>query len=97
MEEAAFTSILRSLIQRSPGLPVVHVLPQMLCSWAMLDEQEGCESADAAMYSWCDEHREALLSATYIAFHWGQGHYCSLVLHLNEWRGGQPPPPPRQR
>lgn len=90
MEEVAFTSILCRQIERTPGLPLVHVPPQLLCSWAMLAEHDRDESADAAMRNWCEEHHQALLSATYIAFHWGQGHYCSLVLNLDVWRRGPP-------
>lgn len=87
MEEAAFTHILQRHIQLSPGLPLVHVPPQLLCSWAMMEGS----SADVAMQSWCEEHRQVLLDATYIAFHWTEGHYCSLVLNLDVWRCGPSP------
>lgn len=90
MEEEAFTTILRSLVQRCAGLPLVHVPPQLLSTWAMLAEREGSDSADAAMRHWCEEHRDALLGATYVAFHWSQGHYCSLVLNMDTWRNGPP-------
>jgi hypothetical protein len=85
MEEGAFTAILGKSIQMHPGFKVAHVPPQLLCSWAMFEEN----AADEAMHSWCLQYRTSLLdSASYIAFHWGQGHYCSLVLCLDVWRAG---------
>jgi hypothetical protein len=86
MEEAAFTSILCKQVKAIPNWPMVHVPPQLLCGWAIVAQQEGPEQADAAMRSWCEEHRQILLGASYVAFHWGHGHYCSLVLRLDEWR-----------
>jgi hypothetical protein len=78
MEEAAFTSILQRHIQHSPSLSLVHVPPQLLCSWAMLAERKGggTSRADTAMLAWCQEHQQVLLGAAYVAFHWGKVWRC---------------------
>jgi ubiquitin-conjugating enzyme E2 A len=86
MEEAAFTSILCKQVKATPDWPMVHVPPQLLCGWTIVAQQEGNGQADAAMRIWCEEHRQILLGASCIAFHWGHGHYCSLVLRLDVWR-----------
>lgn len=51
---------------------------------------EGDRARDEPMHAWFEEHRATLLSATYVAFHWAQDHYCSLVLNLDVWRKGPP-------
>jgi hypothetical protein len=75
MEECAYPSILRKYLQKHPGFKVAHVPPQLLCTWAMVAENEGAKSADDAMYNWCVELRSSLLdSISYVVFHWGHGH-----------------------
>jgi hypothetical protein len=59
MEEGAFTAILGKSIQMHPGFKVAHVPSQLLCSWAMLEEN----AADEAMHSWCLQYRTSLLDS----------------------------------
>ena len=88
MEEAAFTAVLRALVQGHPNLAVAHVPPQLLITWQHLAERESDRAADAAMLAWCESTGDKLRTASYVALHWVDVHYCSLVLDVQTWRRG---------
>lgn len=101
MDEFAFSLALRHLVSKAPGLPVMHVPPQLSVVWQMNAPPvpaPGSSAAAAAgarsqlapchMADWFREHRAQLLDARYLALHWCSGHFCSIIVDLQVWRTG---------
>jgi hypothetical protein len=83
LEEQAYTAILGQLVDEHPGLQMVHLSPQQVFGWSA-----GAGGDEEEMLRWCRANKARLQSNKYVVFHWGQDHYCSLIMNLEMWQAG---------
>ncbi len=88
MDEFAFSLVLRHLVSIAPGLPILHVPPQLSAVWDMSESDAPAANRVCPMTQWFSQSRAQLLRARYLALHWSSEHFCSLIVDLQVWRAG---------
>jgi hypothetical protein len=88
LSSGAYNLVLQGLVQRSPGLSIVHVPADRTFAWSQLPADE----LPATVQLWWAEVEQP--EAQYVLFHFtDNAHYCALLLDLTAWKAGPHPDP----
>ena len=86
MDEFAFSPTLRNFIAHAPGVPMLHVPPQVAVVWheSSLAAASSAQAGSACpMAEWFRTHLAQLLQTRYLVLHWSDVHFCSIIVDMH--------------
>jgi hypothetical protein len=86
MDEFAFSPTLRHFIAHAPGVPMLHVPPQLVVAWHQASSSQA--GSACPMAEWLRAHLARLLETHYLVLHWSDVHFCSIIVDMHVWRAG---------